>query len=1007
MVDYRMIFEGISKGSNMSDRAYAKALAQQKTLIGPSSKYSLLHRTCACGQHTVAGGECSTCRSEQSTLHRSQRAFEHPSAPGAVPGSSPAQENGTSFNSVFDRASRFDHDFSRIPIHPPAVGKIQTKLAINKPGDEYEREANQIADKMLAAPTHSAASGARAHIQHFTGQPTGQADTSLASADRVLASPGTPLDPALQADMAQSFGHDFSRVRVHSGTAAEVSAHEVNANAHAVGQNGRLPPLTQHPQFDFAHIPITVPQIQRKPIISSPGDPFERVADDEGADSDRVHEIEADRTADEVVRRLDDAPPRARGAAQAPASDLAGLGGGRPVSADLRRRFEGAFGWDFSGVRLHAGSAAADVAARLGARAFAYGRDVVFGDKVSDPEASDHRRLLAHELTHVVQQDMGAGACGSLSFSSLSSASPGRVQAAPRVTNVVSSAAELGVGGNDITATATVAGAGTPLTWTINPGGAAPAGVSVIGTGRRVRIHAAQRGAGAAIGGNPIIIRAALTGAPGDFFDAPGVLLVQVVSATYANNPALANVPSPIITGIFPRNTAEPNRDGIVGNTALVNAITAPAGRPITVAFRHSLGAAVAGNVITPGSRTGNIDLRITDTATRARLNETIPSAVNPPVPMATMVVNAVPTRVSALGNTGPLGPYGQLDPITFASSDNLHPPLTRIVGELITLVRDDFNVPPVNAAQGGFNNAFLLALAVPANNWNDRLITPAGWQNAADGRPAIDINRFAGPGVPHLPRRLIFRQRMQYSSWQGAGAVVSRTIADGQHIRSLIGSPAAPQFRTEHHFGGVHAPSAPEPYVGNRLIVLSNVQAAPTAVGATGLAADGAATANLSVNPSVPGRTVNWSILSGDIAITAGNPAALPATATLRAGVRTGNFRVRAADLIFPNRRVDGQVRVVPVRLRNLRAAPSRVPVGTLASNVTVTAEPGGRTLNWVADAAATAAGVTVAPAVTGPGLAMNVTVTRPPGFTGRVTVTATDSVLAARTGTVRIQFL
>jgi hypothetical protein len=48
----------------MSDRAYAKAQAQQKMLSGSSPTQSLLQRTCACGQHIIAGGECSTCRSE-------------------------------------------------------------------------------------------------------------------------------------------------------------------------------------------------------------------------------------------------------------------------------------------------------------------------------------------------------------------------------------------------------------------------------------------------------------------------------------------------------------------------------------------------------------------------------------------------------------------------------------------------------------------------------------------------------------------------------------------------------------------------------------------------------------------------------------------------------------------------------------------------------------------------------------------------------------------------------
>jgi hypothetical protein len=156
-----------------------------------------------------------------------------------------------------------------------------------------------------------------------------------------------------------------------------------------------------------------------------------------------------------------------------------------------------------------------------------------------------------------------------------------------------------------------------------------------------------------------------------------------------------------------------------------------------------------------------------------------------------------------------------------------------------------------------------------------------------------------------------------------------------------------------------------------------------------------------------VPGRTINWTVLSGDITITAGNPAVLPAPATLTAGVRTGTFRVRAADSIFPNRRVDGTVRVEAVALRNMRAAPVHVAAGVLTTTVNVNAQPGGRTVNWSVDAAAAAAGVTVAPPATGPAAPpMTVTVTRPAGFTGRVTVTATDSVLGARTATVSIRF-
>ena len=756
------------------------------------------------------------------------------------------------------------------------------------------------------------------------------------------------------------------------------------------------------PAFDFAQVPVTtaasVPKSTPK-VPASTG----LAATGAAADVAQAHENHVEQVADDVLRRLGaPAHSTARRAPQAAASGIAGLGSGRAMAADLRPRFEAAFEWDFSGVRLHSGSEAADAAERMGAHAFALGRDLVFGADITDPEAGEHRHLLAHELAHVVQQDMGAGAAAHSRFSSLPAA-PARAQAAPRVTNVVTSAAELGVGGTDITATATVAGARPALTWTINPGGLVPAGVSVTGAGRRVRIHAAQPPVGTVVGGAPITVRAGVTGAaPSDDADSAPVMLTQVVSAAYVAAPPLAGVPS-LVPGVAPVNTAEPNRDGIAGNTATVNAVTAPAGRPVIVRLRRPLGATVAGNDVTPGSRTGDIGLRITDTATGARLNEAQPSAAGPAALMADMTVNAVPTRVTALTNAGAAGPYGQRNRITFASSDAQHAPLTRIVGELITGVRDDLNIGPPNA---GFNPAFLLALAVPANGWTDQLVRGVATPSTVDGLPAIDVNRFVGPGVPHLPRFETVRQRFVYASWQGGGAVVSNVIGDGQHMRSLTGLPGAFRFRTDHNIGAVRAPQRNEAYAGNPLIILSNVVATPTAAGATGLAADGVATANLAVNSSVAGRSVNWAVRTGDSVIAAGNPAVLPATATLQAGLRAGRFGLRAADAVFPNRRADGTVRLVPVQLRNLRATPGTVAAGTLASNVTVNADPGGRTLNWALDAAATAAGVAVAPIATGPGLAMNVTVTRPAGFSGSVTVTATDAVLAVQHASVRIRF-
>src|SRR5262249_7918102 len=47
---------------------------------------------------------------------------------------------------------RFGHDFSRIPIHPPAARATQTKLAINEPRDEYEQEADRVSEQVMRMP---------------------------------------------------------------------------------------------------------------------------------------------------------------------------------------------------------------------------------------------------------------------------------------------------------------------------------------------------------------------------------------------------------------------------------------------------------------------------------------------------------------------------------------------------------------------------------------------------------------------------------------------------------------------------------------------------------------------------------------------------------------------------------------------------------------------------------------------------------------------------------------
>jgi hypothetical protein len=79
-------------------------------------------------------------------------------------------------------------------------------------------------------------------------------------------------------------------------------------------------------------------------------------------------------------------------------------GGGRPLPEFERGFFEPRFGYDFGEVRIHTGAEAVETAEELDAQAYTVGQDIVFGQGRYAPETEEGRQLLAHELTHVVQQ---------------------------------------------------------------------------------------------------------------------------------------------------------------------------------------------------------------------------------------------------------------------------------------------------------------------------------------------------------------------------------------------------------------------------------------------------------------------------------------------------------------------------------------------------------------------------------------------------------------------------
>ncbi len=136
-----------------------------------------------------------------------------------------------------------------------------------------------------------------------------------------------------------------------------------------------------------------------------------------------TYEQEADRVTDQVMRmptpllsrkcsscakeeelNIRRKPESSVSASSLPSNFVSSLGAGQPLDRTSRDYFEPRFGTDFSQVRVHTGQQAAQSAGSINALAYTLGNNVIFGAEQYRPETMQGKRLLAHELTHVVQQ---------------------------------------------------------------------------------------------------------------------------------------------------------------------------------------------------------------------------------------------------------------------------------------------------------------------------------------------------------------------------------------------------------------------------------------------------------------------------------------------------------------------------------------------------------------------------------------------------------------------------
>ncbi|MGO9155489.1 eCIS core domain-containing protein [Mycobacterium sp.] len=244
-------------------------------------------------------------------------------------------------------------------------GPVQAKLAVGKVDDPFEREADRVADQVMRMPAVGP-SARQSLVGGAVVRRTGAAcDASRDGED------GTPrqADGSARGELSAK---PIARQRLDRSAVAEVAQRDIGKDE-----------VQEQLVKAFLNAQDT---LQRQAAGPLPDDDIE--------------------TGERILMQAKLAGPEpGRLDAHLESGIQSMEGQGEPLQPAMRNDMEGRFGHDFSRVRVHADASAARLARRINARAFTIGRNVVFADGEYAPNGgADSRRLLAHELTHVIQQ---------------------------------------------------------------------------------------------------------------------------------------------------------------------------------------------------------------------------------------------------------------------------------------------------------------------------------------------------------------------------------------------------------------------------------------------------------------------------------------------------------------------------------------------------------------------------------------------------------------------------
>lgn len=242
-----------------------------------------------------------------------------------------------------------------------ATGRlIRAKLKVGRPDDQYEQEADRVAEQVTSMPAPAGGQGTVAAGNAAGG--TVQRAAAMEE-DKRFVGPHEKFDGPHEEDESIQRAEMKEEEPVQRQASEEEESVQRQAGEEDSEQVSRQPVKEEEKK------------IQRQPEEEEP-----------------VQAKAASRPAPSITPKVS-------------ANIHAMKGSGQPLPEATRAAFEPRFGYDFSHVRVHTDTPATESAAAIKARAFTVGSDIAFGAGEYAPESAVGQKLLAHELTHVVQQD--------------------------------------------------------------------------------------------------------------------------------------------------------------------------------------------------------------------------------------------------------------------------------------------------------------------------------------------------------------------------------------------------------------------------------------------------------------------------------------------------------------------------------------------------------------------------------------------------------------------------